>query len=185
MTPELLAGRKRTMQAELTGILVHLRPLRRADLQKRAGWTADDELLSLMGVDPAGDPFVSPEDEERRNVIWLHERQRAGDQLYAIEANGRYVGDIDVEFFPQAHKAEITVFIGDRSAWGKGYGTESVCLVLNALGAEPGVGRVEVDVAKGNDASFGFWRKLGFEEFRTDHDGTRWLSRSIGSKRTL
>ena len=170
------------MRTEVTGDLVHLRPLGKADLRRRAEWTADDELLSLMGADPTEEPFVSPEDEQRRNVDWLRNRHKAGDQLCAIEVSGRYIGDIDVEFFPEAHKAEMTVFIGDRTEWGKGYGTESVRLVLEELHSEPGVDYVDVDAAKGNDRALGFWKRLGFQQYRTDDDGRRWFRRSVQHK---
>ena len=162
---------------ELTGALVRLRPLRESDLAKRAEWTADDELVSLMGADPAEAPFVSAEDEVQSNREWLRGRQRAGDQLYAIEVAGTYIGDIDVEFFRDDGKAEMTVFIGVRTSWGKGYGTESVQLVLEELRAQPGIDRVEVDVPKGNERSLGFWQKLGFAVYAADDDGRRWLRR--------
>ena len=179
------AERKEVMKTELTGNLVRLRPLLKPDLRRRAQWTADDELVAAMGADPTEEPFVSPQHEEQRNVDWLEDRQKAGDQLYAIEVNGRYIGDIDVEFFPEARKAQITVFIGDRAAWGKGYGTESARLVLQELAAEPEVDCVEVAVPKGNDRSLRFWQKLGFRQFKTDDDGTRWLRRSVADKPVL
>ncbi len=167
------------MKTELMGNLVHLRPLGKVDLRRRAEWTADDELVLLMGADPTEEPFVSPEDEEQRNVDWLQDRQKVGDHLYAIGVNKRYIGDIDVEFFLEAHKAGMSVFIDDRSAWRKGYGTESIRLVLEELDAEAGVDCVEVDVPKGNDRSLGFWEKLGFQQYKTDDDGRRWLRRSV------
>jgi len=170
------------MQTEVTGELVDLRPLSKAHLHRRAERTAHDELMSLMGADPTEEPFVSPEDEERRNVDWLRNRHEAGDRLYAIEVNGRYIGDIDVAFFPEAHKAEMTVFIGDRTEWGKGYGTESVRVVLEELRSEPGVDHVEIDVAKGNDRVLGFWKRLGFQQCRTDDEGRRWFRRSVQHK---
>ena len=170
------------MKTELMGNLVRLRPLRKADLHRRADWTADDQLVGLMGADPKEEPFVSPEDEQQRNVDWLKDRQNNADQLYAIEVNGRYIGDIDIEFYPEARKAEMSVFIGDRTAWGKGYGTESVGLVLAELGTESAVDCVEVDVPKGNDRSLGFWEKIGFQQYQTDHDGRRWLRRSVHDK---
>jgi len=170
------------MQTELTGDLVHLGLLGESHLHRRAEWTADDQLALLMGADPTAGPFVSPEDEERRNVEWLRNRHKAGDRLYAIEVDGRDVGDIDVEYFPEAHKVEITVLIGDRTDRGKGYGTESVRLVLEELRSEPGVDHGEVDVAKGNDRAVGFWKRLGFEQCRTDDDGRRWLRRSVQDK---
>ena len=173
---------KKIMKTALIGNLVHLRPLCKSDLCRRAEWTADDELVSLMGADPTEEPFVSPEDEEQRNVDWLQDRQKVGDHLYAIDVNGLYIGDIDVEFFPETNKAEMSVFIGDRSAWAKGYGAESVRLVLEELRSEPGVDHVEVDVAKGNDRALGFWKRLDFQQFRADDDGRRWFKRAVQHK---
>jgi RimJ/RimL family protein N-acetyltransferase len=167
------------MKTELTGTLVRLRPLREGDLRQRADWTSDAELVALMGADPSEEPFVSPEDEERRNGDWLADRQNLGDQLYAIEIHGRYIGDVDIEFFPQAHRAELTVFIGDRSAWGKGYGTETVRLVLDELRGRAGVNHAEVDAPRGNDRALAFWEKLGFRHYRTDDGGRRWLELSL------
>ena len=105
-----------------------------------------------------------------------------GNHADGIEVDGRYVGDIDVEYFPEAHKVEITVFIGDRTERGKGYGSESVRLVLEELRSEPGVDDVEVDAAKGNDRALGFWKRLDFQQCRTDDDGRRWFRRAVQDK---
>ena len=171
------------MKTELAGNVVHLRPLQAADMRRRTDWTADDELVSLMGVDPTKEPFISTEYEEQRDVDWLQDRLNAGDRLYAIEIDGHCVGDLDVVFFPDARKAEMTVFIGDRCAWGKGCGTESVRLVVQELRPEPSVDRVEVDVSRGNDRSLVFWENLGFQEYKTDNNGRRWLRLSFEDER--
>ena len=120
------------MLTEIFGDKVRLRPLADADLATRARWTADDELAILMGVDIEKEPFISREDELQGNREWLARRRRTGDAVYAIEVEGRYIGDIDIVIVPQERKAELCLFIGDRSQWGKGYGTETVELVLDA-----------------------------------------------------
>ena len=167
------------MRETLVAERVILRPLRPADMARRAEWTSDRELARLMGADPTEDPALPAEQEEQRNIDWLHDRQAAGDQLYAIDIAGRYVGDIDVAFIQNECKAELQLCIGDRAARGEGYGTESVRRVLDALRAEPGIDRVEIDVPRDNDRALSFWRKLGFSEFKTEADGTRWLSLPI------
>ena len=164
----------RAMRDELAGRCIRLRPLAEADMARRSEWTADDELVRMMGADPEEEPFVSREEECRRNVEWLHERRRAGDALYAIEVCGRYIGDIDI-FFPNEANAELTVFIGDRTEWGKGYGTESVRLVLDELVRGGVISTVQVDVAKRNERAPAFWTKLGFSHYATDETGATWL----------
>ena len=146
---------------------------------KRAGWTADRELGALMGADPGEEPFVSAEDELRRNEAWMRGREEAGDALYAIEVEGQTIGDVDV-FFPAGEdKAEFTVFIGERSARSKGYGSESVELVLEELAAAGRVRTVDVDVPKGNERALRFWERQGFELYATDDGGRRWLRKKV------
>ncbi len=161
----------------MSGDTVCLRPLSEQDLPRRAEWTSDAELIALMGADPNEEPPGSPDEQLASGREWMRERLRDGDALYAIEVAGEYIGDIDVHFAPGEQKAELTVFIGDRSQWGKGYGAESVRLVLDELASEPGVDRVEVDVPPGNERGFTFWTGLGFEHYATDDDGLRWLRR--------
>jgi RimJ/RimL family protein N-acetyltransferase len=152
-------------------------------MRRRAEWTTDDDLMSLMGANPAEEPLMSQQVEERRNIEWLRERRRAGDRLYAIEFTGRYVGDVDVEFFPGTHNAEMTVLIGERSARGRGCGTETVRLIMKELQKQEGVENVQVDVAGGNDRALHFWRNLGFRQHGTDGGGRSWLRSTFRGKR--
>ena len=47
-----------------------------------------------------------------RNLEWLRRRRESGGVLYAIEADGRYIGDIDIDVDQEEARAELTVFIG-------------------------------------------------------------------------
>ena len=160
---------------ELIGQKVRLRPLCKADLPTRALWTADDELAALMGVNVEEEPFISPEHELQENVQWLCGREKAGATVYAIEARGHYIGDIDVTVTAKERKADLSLFIGDRSEWRKGYGSETVRLVLEDLVSRDIADMVEIEVALGNDGSFAFWNKLGFREYLRGENGKRWL----------
>ena len=168
------------MECEIAGEKVRLRFLRETDLEQRAVWTADDELAVLMGVNVEAEPFVCQEQEVKGNHAWFEGRQRAGAVLYGIEADGRYIGDIDVTIDSKEQRAELSVFIGDRSQWGKGYGTEAVELVLNALRTSGGVCTVVIGVAHVNTRSHRFWQKLGFRAFDRDEKQTRYVLR-LGS----
>ncbi len=163
------------MQTEIFGTRVRLRPLTGADLGRRAKWTADEDLAILMGANVEKELLVSQDKQLDENRKWLKLRQAKGDVLYAIEAEGTYIGDIDIVIIPKERKAEITLFIGDRTQWGKGYGRETVTLVLNDLFSLETVDTVEIDVAAQNQRALRFWKKLGFREYRIDDRGTRYL----------
>jgi len=165
------------MRERLDGKRVVLRPIEERDLAKRAEWTRDPELMVLMaGPDAAaGFPKRSLEEEIESNRSWLAGRRKAGVTPYAVEADGRYTGDVDYDIFPGEGKAELTLFLGDREAWGKGYGTEAVNLIIEELFRDERVDGIEVDVVPGNARALRFWKKLGFVENRVDEKGVRRL----------
>jgi len=112
----------------------------------------------------------------RQNRDWFFRRHLFGALLLAIEAEGVYIGDVDLSISPEERGASLTVFIGDRSAWGKGYGREAMQLLLLALFAPSSpVDTLTVDVAPGNERAYRFFTKLGFEEFHADEAGLRYL----------
>jgi RimJ/RimL family protein N-acetyltransferase len=165
------------MRERLRGRKVCLRPLSEDDLPKRAEWTRDPELMLLMsGPDAAVElPERSLEEEIESNRSWLAGRKRAGVTPYAVEVDGKYIGDVDFDVLPGEGKAELTLLLGDRKAWGKGYGTEAAELTIDELFRDERVDRIEVDVAPGNERALRFWKKLGFVEDRVDEKGVRWL----------
>lgn len=156
---------------------VILRPLNEGDLPKRAEWTRDPELSALMGGRGADEEVVeqSHDEEVESNRRWFAARRKAGVSPHAIEVDGAYIGDVDYDIFPEERKAELTLFLGDRSMWAKGYGTEAAELVIGELFRDARVDFIEVDVVPGNDRALGFWRRLGFVEARVDKRGMRWL----------
>ena len=161
---------------KIQGDTVLLRPLTQSDLPARANWTADDELCALMGVNVVEEEaFVSPEDELQGNREWLEGRQRSGAKVYAIEVGGSYIGDIDISLMPTERKAYISLFIGDRSHWRKGYGSETVILVLDDLKKAGMADILEIDVSRQNKGALTFWHKLGFQESSTDDDRSTYI----------
>lgn len=122
----------------------------------------------------------SYEDELSSNREWFGGRRKSGVTPYAVEVDGFYIGDIDYDIYPEHKKVELTVFLGDRSAWGKGYGTEAVNLIMEEIFRDKRIEFIEVDVVPGNARALAFWKKLGFTEHRTDAKGIIWLRRHRG-----
>lgn len=170
------------MKKILHGRKVLLRPLTQGDMPARVQWTTDRELCLLMGVPEEELHQLSANNEVDSNHKWLEARCKSGITPYAVEVNGRYIGDIDFGIYPNKGMADLTVFLGDRREWGKGYGTEAVELVIRELFDDERINVIEVDVAPQNDRAFSFWTKLGFSEYRTDDQGTRYLRRFRDSR---
>lgn len=148
----------------IEGKKVRLRPLTDADLLTRERWTADDELARLMGVDLSKEPPLgSAKEELRKHRDWLKARKQSGAMVYAIEATKRYIGDIDVSIARPEKKAELSIFIGDRTQWNKGYGSETVELVTSALFEAGLANKVDVGVPAINQRAYKFWQRLGFQ----------------------
>ncbi len=154
-----------------------LRPLTEADLPTRAQWTADEELAVLMGAHLEDEPLPPREQLLNENLTWFAERLLDGALLYAIEADGCYIGDIDVTIDTHKRIAEITFWLGDKSQWSKGYGTEAAKLILAVLYSQYLIEIVEVNVAPLNTRALAFWERLGFQQYRKDERGCIHLRR--------
>ncbi|MBC8162064.1 MAG: GNAT family N-acetyltransferase [Roseiflexaceae bacterium] len=97
----------------------------REDLPLLARWYADLELTLYLGR--AGHAYT-PEDEEQ----WFNNRNRDGVRSFAIivrETNA-IIGSVSLmKLDAQNGRAELGISIGEKTAWGKGYGGEAVRLM--------------------------------------------------------
>ena len=62
----------------------------------------------------------------------------------------------------QNRSAMLTIFIGERQHWGKGYGTEALRLILQEAFSRLGLKRVELHVFDFNDRAIRSYEKVGF-----------------------
>lgn len=60
--------------------------------------------------------------------------------------------------------AESHILIGDKSCWGKGYGSEALTEILKFAFNELGLNRVEARINSDNGASLHLHKKLGYRQ---------------------
>ena len=72
---------------------------------------------------------------------------------------------------PEWRTTDMTVIIGERSRWRKGYGSEAGRLLLDLAFNYLGLHRVAIGVVGFNEAALSFWKKLGFREEGVQRDG--------------
>src|SRR5665647_1648602 len=124
----------------IPGEIINLRPVRDDDLVRRAEWLNDSETVRLFtGARPERGYDLA--DAER----WRHGTESDPLTLdWSIETrDGRHIGDVDIhDINRSAGCARMTILIGDREFWGRGFGTDSVKTLLRYVFNEMGLNAI-------------------------------------------
>jgi RimJ/RimL family protein N-acetyltransferase len=112
----------------LQGKLVLLRGMRRDDLPRLCAFNNDVEVELASG----GDPPI-PQSLERLQAEFDQEAAKGGrdGSAFAIEADGKFIGQCALfNHNIHAQSCELGITVGDKEYWGKGYGRESINLLV-------------------------------------------------------
>ncbi len=141
----------------ITDGMVSLRPFRQEDAPRLAE-LANNEKIAVNLRDGFPHPYT-PEDAEKFIEMALSKP----DQIFAIEYQGEYVGNIGVHLKSDVYRlgAEIGYFLGEPY-WGKGIMTKAVKLVCDYAFRELGIIRIDTGVFDFNPASMRVLEKCGF-----------------------
>ncbi len=157
------------------GRRVLLRPLERADNHTLRRWMNDPEITQyLMRV------FTLMEKEEEE---WIDSKHKSQNDftLGIVETEGkRLIGSIGLHAISwQSRTATTGTVLGEKTYWGKGYGTEAKMLLLdfafNALDLYSVLSRVMAY----NKRSLAYGKKCGYEEVGRI---PRWIRRQNGQR---
>ena len=142
----------------IVGERIYLRPLEPAqDNHHYATWMNDEEIRRYFSIYPTSDT----RGKERLELLY-----KDGKQIIfgvALNEDNRLIGLVglkDINYINQS--AEFYVIIGDRTAWGKGYGTEATRLMVCYGFMELNLNRIQTQDMEEN---IGGWRadeKAGF-----------------------
>ena len=141
----------------LQGKQVRLRAVERADLPLAVQFLNDPDVLLWFGkLAPLG-----MEDE----ITW-YERMRQDDHVinFAMEVAVRYVGGCGLINIDHVHRrAEMGVFVGDKSLWGRGVGSEAITLVMDYGFDYLNLHRIYLRTFAGNTRAIRVYEGLGFQ----------------------
>ncbi len=145
----------------ICGKRIRFRALERPDLARCQQWLNDPEVIEgLIHIVP-----LSSLDEDH----WFEQamRREPESRPLAIEVQDggdwRYVGNIgfmNLEW--PARCAEFGIFIGDKSLWNKGYGSEAVELLLQHGFQTLNLNRIYLHVFSNNPRARRSYEKAGF-----------------------
>jgi diamine N-acetyltransferase len=146
---------------------IYLRPLEKEDLPLIRKWSNDPEVRQLTGeVTPTS--MNGAESFHERvvsdpNRIWF---------VIALKEDDRIIGETGLlRIFHPWRTTDLSIILGEKDAWGKGYGSEATLLMLDYAFGYLGLHRVAIGVVGFNQRALRFYEKIGFKREGIQRDG--------------
>jgi len=158
----------------LKGMQVMLRPLLKEDIPLLLKWINDPEVRQYLA---SYLPMMEADEEE-----WLEKlhTRKPMDIVLGIMVDGSLIGTIGLHTIDWRHRTATTgTLIGEKTCWGKGYGTEAKMLLLHYAFNTLNLRKICSSVLAFNERSLRYALKCGYAEEgrRREHhfrDGRYW-----------
>ena len=134
-----------------------LRSITEADLPDYVRWLNDPEVTEFTAME-SGSITLEGEREWFEHISDPDSRIRN----WAIEVDGRHIGNCALHLDASGQTAGFGIVIGDKGQWGKGYGTAALREVLRIGFEEMGLHRIHLDAFAGNARGIRCYEKCGF-----------------------
>lgn len=150
----------------LRGEHVYLRPAERDDVPLFLEWLADADVGEGLATRA---PWSRVAEE-----AWFDELQRSQGQttwhfVICLRATDQPIGFCALHDIDHVNgTTELGIGIGETAEWGKGYGTETVRILLDFAFGELRLHRVVLHVFDFNERAIHVYERVGFQ-----HEGTR------------
>ncbi len=168
------------MKDILKGELVRLSALDPEELGKAfARWGCDSEFMRLLD---SGSIRLDSQKVFQRSLERAFEEQKVNQHWFSIRTleDDKLLGDINLDAHNWTGRdAFVSLGIGEREFWGKGYGTDVMRLILRYAFTEVNLRRVTLTVFEYNPRAIRSYEKAGFRhEGRVrkflHREGRRW-----------
>ena len=145
------------------GKKVRLRAVRPDDVKHFARYADDSEIDRL-----AGDTLFpyNPDRDRRTLEKEIEEDADPGDDVYLVIETlaGKFLGTIQLYHTDRRHRtAEIGLVLNKRKAWGRGYGSEAIRLLLRFVFRELDYAKIGLSVYEFNPRALALYEHLGFQ----------------------
>jgi len=160
-------ARSKMKSRVLIGKRVCLRPLQEDDLVHLRRWSEDAELRGLIG---ATSPMSHADCEKFFEKVYADADREWF--IVVVKHDNHVIGQAGLLRMDRNWRAtDVTVIIGERAEWGKGYGTETILLLLDHAFRHLDFHRVSIGVVGFNERALHFWEKTGFKREGIERDG--------------
>ncbi len=146
----------------ITGKRIRLRAISKDDLPQYIVWLNDPDVFRNTSLFA---PLSMEQEEQWYRDTLAHPVE---EQPLAIEVKTdggwKLVGNVGLMNFDQRiRSAEIGIFIGDKSYWDKGYGTEAMQLILGFGFGSVNLNRIYLRVFETNPRGIHCYENVGFQ----------------------
>jgi diamine N-acetyltransferase len=151
----------------LIGERLYLRPLEKDDLVYIRAWSNDPEIRRLTGevrpMTQAGADAFLEKVQNDQDRIWF---------AVVLKENDQLIGETGLlRMFPAWRTTDLSIILGEKRAWGQGYGTEALTLLLDYAFGYLNFHRIAIGVVAFNHAALNFYKKVGFKQEGVQRDG--------------
>lgn len=169
---------------------IALRYVTREDVARLKSWLEDDEVAeSWFGRYSYGDPahlgYNPAEVMEAGEDEWASTFEDPSHTILSVYSNDEHIGEFHVAIEEAWGDGQISILIGRKDLWHKGYGTATMRAGLDLCFGQLGLYRVWVDVPEYNTWARRMFDRLGFKHEGTlrksrPHEGARFDSVVMG-----
>ena len=149
----------------LTGLKVIVRDKTVADAKEDYLWRADTELSRLDNAKPLSISFADFQAYNNEELKYPTPRRK---RLSIDTLDGQHIGNCmyyDIDFM--LGQTEIGIMIGDRDFWNKGYGAETISLLVDHIFSDSRMQRVYLHTLDWNIRAQKSFEKCGFVPTKT------------------
>ncbi len=147
------------MKHFLEGNKIYLRDFTRADIPVWFDWFNDPDVTEHMNKG------IYPNSESAQKEYFAHISRSKNDIQLAIilKENDLLVGIIGIHKIDWLHRrGDISVFIGDKTQWGKGIATEAISLVIKHAFTKLNLRKITAGMWSSNAGCKRCFEKSGF-----------------------
>ncbi len=170
---------------------ITLRQVTREDVSRIRQWLDDDEVSeSWFGRYSYGDPahlgYHPIEMANASEQEWERVFSDPEHRILSIDTSeGEHIGEIHIALEESLGDGQVSILIGRKDMWHRGFGTTAVRELLALAFNEYGVYRLWVDIPEYNTAARAMFSHLGFVHEGTlrksrPHEGSRFDSVVMG-----
>ena len=154
----------------LIGKKTILRPITLADATRYVKWMNDPEV-GRLSRGKAKKLTLAEEKKWIKAVAKYKEARHFSIDLF----DGTHIGGIGLKFIDNLNKnAEVGITIGDKRYWNKGYGTDSMILLIDYAFKKLKLHRIELSVHSYNERAIAVYKKLGFKKEGRQREKVLW-----------
>ena len=146
----------------ISGDKIALGPITEAMLPSLYQWYNDFAIEVLDSSIPH--PQTLPSLRGDLDGLSRSDRRRSDFSIYE-RATMRLIGNVnlrDIDY--RSRTAELGIIIGEKDCWGKGYGTETLWLILDYAFSVLGLHNVILDTTSFNERALRTYTRVGFRE---------------------